>query len=218
MNWIRKPRFKPRKKLYYSTGMISLVMLPLLVFLFIQASPRFKKQHVLEINTFIPDNPFGWTLPLHQKQIEIRITGDSYRDSMILIASRWTIREFKQSKDTSSVIHFYFEEDAPYWTFVEVIDLCKRERVGNFIPFRNHLWVVNRPRKKLNIDDLRKREEEWGTCIRTCGGPLQIKKEKKPNQLDFYIKNAGVLWPASLILMLMIFVSIRNRRFTDPDR
>lgn len=218
MNLIKRPYKRPRKRIYYSVGMISLLMLPLLGFLFIRTSPRFKKQHVLEINMFVRDNPFGLELPLKQKQIEIRMTGDPYRDSLVLITSRWTIREFKQSRDTSKVIHFYFEEDAPYWTFVQVIDLCKRERAYNFIPFENHIWIVNRPRKKLNIDDLRAENIRPMVCgYRSCGTKITPKKIKE-NKMMFIKENAGILWPASLIFMLMIFTSIWKSRSTDPNK
>jgi hypothetical protein len=106
------------------------------------------------------------------------------------------IKKFVQSKDTLYGMHFLFHSNATFKTFIDVVNLCKSEKVKVIVPFENHIWLANQ--------QITKRPE---MLILGCGSGLYLKNLQvnsiKPEQDKTNYKMIQIF--KSLVISFIIF-------------
>jgi hypothetical protein len=137
-----------RKRFYYSAGMISLLVLPILMGLYLQNNKLFKKQHALEIVWW--KNHWGefeikpdFDKRPDRNYLEFHLTTDDKENKIKLDYSQLEVRKLIAKNDTLNGVHFAFDDDANYWTFIRALDICKRENAKTYIIVDNDIWLFN---------------------------------------------------------------------------
>jgi hypothetical protein len=120
---------KKHKKLYYVPGLISLCVIPIIFFYFIER--RFAEKprlHMMEVYWYEYDfwkssKSVHWLVPSRQ-YLEITLTGNIDSDEVRLQFGELRVREIYANKDTINGVNFHFGDKSKYEEFVRVLDMC----------------------------------------------------------------------------------------------
>jgi hypothetical protein len=144
---ILSSKTKNRKIFYYPTGIISLILLPILCICYLEYKNAFDKYGVIQIK--------WWTPELYADHSETALkeghpnipytstflTGKDENDKSKLRKAQLEIHNWVKRKDTLTGFQFHFSDSAKYWTFIKVIDICKIEGAKYFTVGDNNIWV-----------------------------------------------------------------------------
>ncbi len=204
-----------KKRLYYTSGIISLVLLPILCVWYLQKQKAFEKPRVLEINWWFNWNKhsddFSFDVHPERRFVEIKLTGDDNENIIRLNYSQLEVRKPIESKDTTTGVHFIFEDNSKYWTFIRAVDICKIEKAVYFVPKDNDLWVFNyapRPvQTKMNNIPL------MGPCVINFPTEEQInegKMEEIEERNKYIIETAKTYSISGILFIVLLFLGIRR--------
>lgn len=146
------------------------------------------------------------------KYVDITLTDDEADNRNKLDAARLQIRALRISADNTRGIHFHFDENMPYEIFIQVLDICKRERVRTFVPEGSDLWIFNFV-PKPNPDYVPNKfvcETPWPIDIDDAPQPYT---ESNKEKLWTLTKSMLLYAPSAAFFLIMIVSSLRfNRR------
>jgi len=137
-----------RKRIYYSAGLISIVLLPILCLINIKNSNPFGNSNSIgfqsmggQENTELFKN---YTAFLNTKKFTtIALTGNNISDSIKLEEAHSDIKELVKSKDSVAGIKFHFGQKSKYWAFVRVLDILYVEQCYTFFVYKDDIWATN---------------------------------------------------------------------------
>lgn len=153
---------KSRFKIYYSAGIFSLVLLPLISFWQFSWRHPFEKEHVISVVCRPKAGFYGGESFLHKKYTTFQLTADPAANQNTIREARLKMRKMVRSGDTTSGVHFHLSDLAPFQALIHVLDACKREDAKVYIPDGNEVWVCNPdPPKPVN--------REFSTFMLICG-------------------------------------------------
>lgn len=143
---------KTYRKIRYIPGMISLVLLPIALSYY--AGRQISQSQVHAIKLFWADTMWlrkqeFWHLTgrtpflLKRNYGEISFRG-SEADLVKLDFARIRIREIVQAVDTLNGLHFVFNDQATYGTFVKTIDCLRTEGAKVYLCSGNDIWFYYR--------------------------------------------------------------------------
>ena len=139
-----------RKKIYYTGGLISLLVLPVFILLFLNKRDISPKQYVLQVvwghSGFIEQTEVKANLfrTLHSKKYTDIRFDDKKTDNVVrLNFARLEIRALMAAGDSVRGIHFHLSDDTPYETLVRVIEMFTVENVRTYYANKNDIWVFN---------------------------------------------------------------------------
>ena len=200
--------FRP-KRIYYPTGLISLVLLPLSGLLLLDYHHAFEKRRVIEVNWWSPAlherNPNEYPLESHplKNYTDFIIDGNDNNLESKILTAQLSIRKLMESKDTTKGIHFHFCDNAKYASFIKVINICLIENVKVFIPYESDIWILN----PINIES--KIDKPLLVCgVRQLKNNTLIKSEL---ETFFFERNKNKIIRENvptIILMAFLFASM----------
>jgi hypothetical protein len=139
------------KKLYYTPGMICLLILP---FLFIYKAQIYQKQiNQSAIVLFMPDTKMykesmkaiKGTTKHKRHYVEINLT-DSFEDNEIKLSyAQLRVREILAANDGVNGVHLKLSDSTPYGTFIRAIDILRVEGAKRYMAFDNDIWFLHEP-------------------------------------------------------------------------
>jgi hypothetical protein len=146
---------KHNKKIYYSAGLISIILLPIICILHLKSIDAFTHYGVM--NIYIWDGKEenigtkGITKFLNSKKYTIvDLTGDNNSDKTKLNIAEKNVRKLILTNDTISGIKFHFGEKSQYWAFIRVLDILAIEKAKFYVPYKNDIWFTNPKPRKIN--------------------------------------------------------------------
>jgi len=86
---------------------------------------------------------FGNELIKKLQFTEFELTGNDSTNIVKLDQAQIQIRSLVQSKDTTKGIHFYLADGTTFNDFIQVINICKKEKIAVFLPYQKDIWVMN---------------------------------------------------------------------------
>lgn len=141
---------KPHKKLYYTSGLISLLLLPILCVFYLQKTKVFESEYVIELNMWTPEQTknwrkYGYDYDIHPNRnfTNIYLTGNDKEDRTKLDFVQLQLRDLVNSKDTISGVHIVLGNESKYWTLIEIINISMKEKVRRFVYEGNDFWFFN---------------------------------------------------------------------------
>ncbi|MGO4773732.1 hypothetical protein ACEN2I_18925 [Flavobacterium sp. W22_SRS_FK3] len=144
---------KRRTKIYYSAGLISIILLPLFCILYLKTNNAFTNYGSLELQTWNgKDFEPEITNFLNTKKFStVTLTGNISSDEAKLNIAEKEIKKLILSKDSINGIKFHFETKSEYWTFVRVLDILESKKAKFYLPYKNDIWFANprEPKKKI---------------------------------------------------------------------
>lgn len=105
---------KKNKLLFYNPGMISLIVLPVLLFPFLLIVTPYGNLRMLEIIAVREKAP-------ERNFLEIMLTGNEYSDKIKLDFAQVMMKEIEANQDTVRGIHYKFGPTSNYKSFVRII-------------------------------------------------------------------------------------------------
>jgi len=200
---------RPRRRQYYPTGMLSLALLPLLCMWTLNKYRVFDDLRVLEVNWTPRSQDIDSSLhPVYKTPdrvyIDINLTGNTEEDNIKLDFAQLEIRSMIAAHDTVKGVHFHFNKETKYWSFVRAIDICNMENANRYIANGNNIWVAN-----TILPQDAKREFLLSGCI--VYSIIEIKKESTINEK---IKSIAQIikphLPSIVIFVIMILLTIKQ--------
>ncbi|RZJ65863.1 MAG: hypothetical protein EOO50_12140 [Flavobacterium sp.] len=205
---------KHRRLSFYTPGLISLVLLPLLAILFMYQRKAFVNYNSMDLSLIGDtefDNQIRKDWETRTKSItftHIYLTGNDAADSLECRKAHITVRNFKASKDMSSGLKFHFSDKAKYWTFIRVLDIFAIEDIPIYLVDGSEITVVNpRPRPQVKHE-----------YVRTlgCGGfsfGNDVVEIQPSQDWASEIKNfISIYFPVVIAYLLLLFFAIRQIR------
>lgn len=142
--------YKPHKKLYYTSGLISLLLLPILCVLYLQKTRVFERFYAIELNAWTPEmskyaREAGYDYNIHPQRnyLNIYLTGNEKEDRIKLDFVQLQLRDLVKSKDTISGVHIVLGNNSKYWTLIEIINISMKEKARRFTYVGNDFWFFN---------------------------------------------------------------------------
>ncbi|MBK9718644.1 MAG: hypothetical protein IPO85_14250 [Saprospiraceae bacterium] len=127
---------KKRNYLRYSTGIISLTLLPLFCIVYIFSNNIFEPIKGIEfgkITTKELERFFPRGVNKFRNYREFILKGNEKEDFNSLEMARPFINKLWISKDTMNGIHIMLNEDIKFWAFIKILDIMKDEKVEYYI-------------------------------------------------------------------------------------
>lgn len=192
--------------MYYSAGIFSLVLLPLISFWqFIWRHP-FEKAHVVSVVWRPKEGFYGEESFLRKRYTTFQLNADPASNQNTIREARLKMREMVRSGDTTSGVHFHLGDLAPFQTLINVLDACKLENAKVYIPDGNEVWICN-------PDPPRPVKREFSTCMSICGytqNRKAIAEAAWEKQMKYMVETAKVHSVSLVLFVLMVVLTIKN--------
>lgn len=142
------------KRIYFIPGIISLTILP---FLFIRfASKELRVRSIGVITLFSADTnlpkkypeafeEYKGAFPPKRNYTDIILTGNAEDDSVKLGFAQIRIREILSANDSINALHFQFNDNSQYWTFVKAVDILRNEGAKTYMYLDKDVWFYHFP-------------------------------------------------------------------------
>ena len=189
---------RQHKKLFlYPAGLISLMLLPILCIWYLLGFQEFEKTTALELNWPNEEwsnrvfKEYGFKIHPDREFAEILITGDDVSDKIKLDSSQNLVRLLTVKNDTIKGIHFHFEDQANYWTFIYALDILNFEKSKSYVAYDNDIWVYNlAPRKVKEVDTTEYFTMECGTGWANVLADRANKKRQRNKRMLCFCRKA----------------------------
>lgn len=79
---------------------------------------------------------------------EFELTANDSLNKLKLAKAQNQIRSLVQSKDTIKGIHFHLADGTTFNDFIQVINICKIEKIDIFLPYQKDIWLMNQNTSK----------------------------------------------------------------------
>jgi hypothetical protein len=136
---------RKHKKIYYSAGLISILMLPVLCIIYLNNINAFT--HYGGIDLFLwngKDSKEETTKFLNSKTFTVvNLTGNLESDISKLRIAQKNVKKIISTKDSIKGIKFHFEKKAEYWSYIRVLDILQIEKAKTYLPYKNDIWFAN---------------------------------------------------------------------------
>jgi len=151
---------RKHKKIYYSAGLISIIMLPVFCIIYLKNIDAFTQYGALDLYVWNGTDFKEETARfLNSKKFTIiNLTGDLNSDTAKLNIAQKNVKQIISTKDSIKGIKFHFEKKAEYWSFIRVLDILRSENAYTFLSYKNDIWFAN-PRIPKPDKNLKKLKE-----------------------------------------------------------
>ncbi|HHT9079622.1 TPA: hypothetical protein ACT5CJ_002412 [Flavobacterium psychrophilum] len=146
---------KHNRKIYYSAGLISIILLPLLCILNLKNNDAFIQYGSIDLYTWDGKEDSILTKGISEylnskKYTTVTLTGKTNSDEIKLNIAQKNIRKLILSKDSINGIRFHFNKKSEYWAFVKVLDILQVEKAKFYVPYKDDIWFANPRNPKRN--------------------------------------------------------------------
>ena len=121
--------YKPHKKLYYTSGLISLLLLPILCVLYLQKQGAFNPIFSIEYREIFHDGVISLRTKENRKYKTYYLSGDEVSDTKILKLVHEKIHELVTKKDAKSGVLVRFSNKSNFSSFIEILNICYKENI-----------------------------------------------------------------------------------------
>ncbi len=152
---LKTARAAKKRKVFFPTGIISLIFLPLFCLVYFYYHHSFQKYSVLELNylgskSLRKMNPrFRPVLPQREFH-RIELTGDTQVDRVKLDYVQVYIREIVARKDTVHGIHLVLKDEVKYTNLVRAIDIPYIEKLEQWWMNEKGIWYFEIPKSSFD--------------------------------------------------------------------
>lgn len=220
-------------RIYYSIGIISLILLPVFCLLYINRQLELRKQRFIEVNWWDESleefwkNEYSFSKFPKRNYTNIYISDNNNNNKQNFLFAQQEVKKLISTQDTTIGIHFHFDKNATYSSFIKVIEICKIEKAKIYVVHDSDVWVFNyRTILKTEIPHIKPNETEIRLPIlcgtsdhyysREIGNPYsaeeqaRIYREEKYGKLIFVFSYIKKYWVSCLLFIVMTFLSIKR--------
>jgi hypothetical protein len=202
---------RKHKKIYYSAGLISIIMLPVLCIIYLKSIDAFT--HYGSINLYVwngKDFKEETTKFLNSKKFSVvNLTGNLDSDLAKLNIAQKSVKQIISTKDSVKGIKFHFEKEAEYWSYIRVLDILQIENAKVYLPYKNDIWFAN-PREIKQKSKVNKTKIKSFICV---SGRLQNEYiEENISKISYrkVIEFSKKYYLPIIAYILMVFFTLRR--------
>ncbi|MDP4209594.1 MAG: hypothetical protein Q8928_12345 [Bacteroidota bacterium] len=133
-------------KIYYASGMISLILIPLLGYWIIDRQVKKKNnQRCIEIAMCSKDTSCNICFkckPPFRIYKTIHLTGDKFNDTKSLLLIDSIANSYFLTNDTVNGLDVVFHDKSQYESLIKVIDICKIRHIPKYMLYESHFWLL----------------------------------------------------------------------------
>lgn len=143
-------KHRSRRKLFFSVGLISLVIFPILGFQRLAELNIERNTHpnCIELN-FTPSRGQVFNEEYSIKKIKKKrryktfyLTSDTTLNREILNRARLLLNKIKKKKDIRNGVHIAFNNSTKYQDYIKAIDFCSEKFPSVFVLNNNDIWAM----------------------------------------------------------------------------
>jgi hypothetical protein len=206
---------KPHKKLYYTSGLISLLLLPILCVFYLQSQRIFKPIISIEYKELFHKGDIYLRTEESKAYKTYCLSGKEVYDKNILKLVHKQIHELVTKKDEKNGILVRFSGKTKLWSFIEVLNICYKEDIQQYEFFNDEfkLYYSSFKHDELIDKNLSSEYEICGTArisnmmlikeVLEKNQVLRQQKETPKSLIIFYILLSGVF-------LAMVGIEIRR--------
>jgi hypothetical protein len=141
---------KKRKKIFYVPGMISLIFIPFLCFVYFYKTGSFIEYRCIDLT--LPDDEvfLEYKVPSLRKYKEFDFNGSKSNEKKNLNELHFFLRKLVKESDTINGAKVHLGSKTHYDVFINVIDIIKTEKVPTWGLFKNDFYILgsnNKPKR-----------------------------------------------------------------------
>jgi hypothetical protein len=189
---------KPHKKLHYTSGLISLLLLPVLCVLYLQKQGVFKPIFSIEFREIFHNGDIYCRTEDNRLYKTYCLSGDEVSDTKVLKLVHEQFHEFVSKKDEKNGVLVKFSNKSKLWTFIEVLNICYKEDIQLYEFYKNEFKLYY---STFKYDELvtSKQEESYEICgtgwlLIEQETPILQKLKEIPNTLKIIYISLSVLF------------------------
>jgi len=213
-------KIKRFRRLYYSPGLISIILLPILCLFYLKSNHVFEKYGVIDITFALPDtNDIFGKIP-KRDYLEINLTGNDQEDKSKFDHAQSELRKLVYDSSGTKGVRFHFGEKAKYKTFISALNILSAENVRTYAPKDNDIWVAIPTHVKIIPDSL-----QLLFPINPCGTAeiqqrflqyehdAKLEEEKIIAEENYMTQVQKKLIIPSVLYVLMLFFAVKKLFF-----
>jgi hypothetical protein len=201
---------KPHKKLYYTSGLISLLLLPILCVLYLQKQGAFNPIFSIEYKEIFHNGDIYNRIEENKSYKTYCLSGDEVSDTKILKSVHEQMHELVANKDEESGILVRFTNKSKFASFIDVLNICYKEDIQLYEFYNDEFKLYY---SSFSYDELINKDQssDYGICgtarisqrMLSEEAVIQNLKETLARLIIFYIL-------LSILFLLMCGVEIRK--------
>ncbi len=207
---------KTKSYLVYTSGLISLVLLPLFSYWYIKAKYNPKKYYAMEV--VLPDPPTNDTtnwmsisnFPKGYNET-LTLTGEENSDLEKLNYIRTKLDKLIRNNDSSHTIHVLFGDKAKYWSMIRLFDICNFTGLDRYAMYENEFWAVytHKPQNLIEFE-VPGYMCGTGTMMHKPNNDILSRFDIIKEEISFFADNLKFIWPSIILFFLMLVLTLRR--------
>lgn len=197
---------KPHKKLYYATGLISLLLLPILCVLYWQKQGAFNPIFSIEYREiFHCRDIYNRTKENRSYKIHC-LSGDEVSDTKILKLVHEQMHELVAKKDAKRGVLVKFSNKSKFSSLIEVLNICYKENIQLYEFYNDEFKLYY---SSFNYDELINKDQssDYEICGTARISQSMLSEETvKQNQIIRNLKETPVSLVLFYILLSILFL------------
>lgn len=211
---------RKRYRFFYPAGLISLVLLPALSYVYFYYKPIVEQKYSIELNTYSPDqtkdHPDLFPDPIIiRNYFKIYLTGEKRHDSLNLIYAQLVVRQILSKKDTVNGVQIIYGPKAKYASFIETLNICLKENARSYTPYKDSFLILyyelNPNYQKALLSSVCGTPEVQAYYDRLFREANEAKyKQTHPDTKNLLLKSSKHFWPAGILYLIMVALTIQK--------
>lgn len=204
---------KRSRHIFYTPGLISLLILPIICIAYLNKEKKPKEVHVIEINWWHSDwnehldltqYPFEIYPPREYFQINL-LTKNSEKKTQLEFF-QLEIRRLLAKKDTINGVHIRLNDSSTYGDLISILNIFLKEKARTYVIKENDVWFFNFYPRTLNKSERPFRMDCCRPELVNCIPEFYSESESDiTKHIEFY-----KLWPIAILYVALATLGIRN--------
>ncbi len=208
---------RTKRYLVYTSGLISLVLLPVLFLNHIDLVKQYHRYTTMEI--LLPEkigladqHIFDEVDFSNRNYHTITLTGNQSEDLVKLAYAQLELKRIVSDGDTVNGLHVILGYNAKYWAMVELFDISNITGINHYVLYEINYWGFHKPVSAHTnyYDNL--------PTMCCCTQPYEptltenflstIKQHG--NSISFFVENIKFIWPSAILFLLMLILTLQK--------
>lgn len=195
---------KPHKKLYYTSGLISLLLLPILCVLYLQKQGASNPIFSIEYKEIFHHGNISLRSKENKAYKTYCLSGDEVSDTKILKSVHEQMHELVTKKDAKSGVLVRFSNKSNFSSFIEILNICYKENIQRYEFYNDEFKLYY---SSFNYDELINKDQssDYEICGTARISQSTLSEEAvKQNQIIRNLKET----PVSLIIFYILLSTL----------
>jgi hypothetical protein len=210
------------KRLGLPPGFISLALLPVILFLYLNQNGVFKKEYCIQMTFPVPETEddelnnlrfteSGFMAARKNWDTSLVLTADKKKNQEIIAEFRNKLQALRDTKDTLQGIGIKYHEKTSFSEFVTLVDICLSDSILSFMGVSKGFYAFHNEKSYEN-----KKENLAWTC--GTGGDILInEQEERERAFEEWLNKEKInnqfkykQWPLLALFILLAILAVRK--------